>query len=180
MEGGFRPPTPCPHVAVGPDRTKLWHPLGAPDAFPPHAGGRLGSKRVLDIMSGPSANLNPVAEILLASPRKSRFGTPPEPCRSRTQPRARCPRGRLRLPCTPTRSAGGRGRRAPSVSWICSRAFLRRFCPPRPQFSPKFHRKEPEKPPRGAQVVPRARTGAAGTHPGSPDPGGGLCGAAGL
>jgi hypothetical protein len=128
---------------------KLWHPLGAPDAFPPHAGGLLGSKRVLDIMSGPSANLNPVVEICSPGPRKSRFGTPLEPCRSRTQPRARCPRGRLRLPCTPGRSAGGCGRRAPSVSWICSRAFPRRFCPPRPRISPKFRRKEPRKAPTG-------------------------------
>jgi hypothetical protein len=69
-EGGFWPPTPCPPMAVGPDRTKLWHPLGAPDASPPHAGGLLGSKRVLDFVSGPSANPNSVAEILLARPPK--------------------------------------------------------------------------------------------------------------
>jgi hypothetical protein len=55
-EGGFRPPTPCPPMALGPDQTKLWHPLGAPDAFPPHAGGLLGPKRVSDIVSWPSAN----------------------------------------------------------------------------------------------------------------------------
>jgi len=57
-------------VAVGPDRSKLWHPLGAPDAFPPHAGGLLGSKIIFGFMSGPSANPNSVAEILLARPPK--------------------------------------------------------------------------------------------------------------
>jgi hypothetical protein len=63
-------------MAVGPDRTKLWHPLGAPDAFPPHAGGLLGSKQVLGFMSGPSANPNSVAEILLARPSKKPFWHP--------------------------------------------------------------------------------------------------------
>jgi hypothetical protein len=108
VEGGFRP---------GPDRTKLWHPLGAPGAFPPHAGDLFGSKIISGFISGHSANPNPVAKILFApGPRKSRFGTPLEPCRSRTQPSVRYPPGRLRLPCTPARSAGVRGRRAPSVS----------------------------------------------------------------
>ena len=63
-------------MAVGPGRTKHWHPLGAPDAFPPHAGALLGSKRVLGFMSGPSANPNSVAEILLARPPKKPFWHP--------------------------------------------------------------------------------------------------------
>jgi hypothetical protein len=63
-------------MAVGPDRTKLWHPLDAPDAFPPHAGGLLGSKRIFIIMSGPSANLNSAAEILLAKAPKKPFWHP--------------------------------------------------------------------------------------------------------
>jgi hypothetical protein len=75
-EGGFRPPTPCPPMALGPDQTKLWHPLGEPDAFPPHAGGLLGSKIILDIRSGPSANPNSVAEILVARPPKKPFWHP--------------------------------------------------------------------------------------------------------
>ena len=89
-------------------------------------------------------------------PRKSPFGTPPKPCRSHTQPRARCPRRRPRLPCTSARSAGGRGRRAPSVSWLCSRAFLRRFCPPGPQISTKIRRKEcgrVRRPPRACGYI---------------------------
>ena len=65
-------------MALGPDQTKLWHPLGAPDAFPPHAGGLLGPKRVLDILSWPSANPNPVAEILVARPPKKPFRHPTE------------------------------------------------------------------------------------------------------
>jgi hypothetical protein len=82
-EGGFRPPIPCPPMAVGPDRTKRWHPLGAPDAFLPHAGGLLGPKRIFTIMSGPSANLNSVAEILLARPPKKNVLVPH---RSRADP----------------------------------------------------------------------------------------------
>jgi hypothetical protein len=70
-------------MALGPDQTKLWHPLGAPDAFPPHAEGPLGSKILLVIVCGPSANPNPVAEILLAKPPKKPFwhrtGTVPIP-----------------------------------------------------------------------------------------------------
>jgi hypothetical protein len=45
----------------------------APDAFPPHAGGLLGPKIVLDIMPEPSANPNSVAEILVARPPKKPF-----------------------------------------------------------------------------------------------------------
>ena len=63
-------------MALGPDRTKLWHPLGAPDAFLPHAGGLLGPKRISDILSWPSANPNPVAEILVARPPKKPFRHP--------------------------------------------------------------------------------------------------------
>ena len=66
-------------MAVGPDRSKLWHPLqGAPDAFPPHAGGLFGSKIIFGFMSGPSANPNPVAEILVARPPKKPFRHPTE------------------------------------------------------------------------------------------------------
>ena len=104
-------------------------------------------------------------------PRKSRFGTPPKPCRSRTQPRARCPRRRPRLPCTPARSTGGRGRRAPSVSWVCSRAFLRRFCPPKPQISTKFRRKEARKAPTGGSGGPPSPNGGRRHPPGPPRPG---------
>ena len=104
-------------------------------------------------------------------PRKSPFGTPPKPCRSHTQPRARCPRRRPRLPCTPARSAGRHGRRAPSVSCVCSRAFLRRFYPPEPQIPPKFRRKEARKPPTGGSGGPPSPNGGRRHPPGPPRPG---------
>jgi hypothetical protein len=102
---------------------------------------------------------------------RTALGTPPKPCRSRTQPRARCPRRCPRLPCTSARSAGGHGRWAPSISWVCSRAFLTRFCPPRPQISTKFRRKEARKAPTRGSGGPPSPNGGRRYPPGPPRPG---------
>ena len=141
----------------------------------------MGPKRVSDIVSWPSANPNLIAEILVARPPKKPFRHPTEAVPiPHTTTRAlptpmptaavhiRTVRGRLR--------AAGAERflvMLPSVS----QAFLPPKTPNFDQISPK---KGPEKPPRGARAAPRARTGAAGIHPGRPDPGGGLGGTAGL
>ena len=134
-------------MAVGPDRSKLWHPLGAPDAFPPHAGGLFGSKIIFGFMSGPSANPNPVAEILLARPPKKPFwhstGAVPIP---HTTTRA--------LPTGPptaavhTRTVRGRPRTAGAKRFLdmlpsVSQAFLPSQTPNFAQISPKRAPKSP-------------------------------------
>jgi hypothetical protein len=170
-------------MAVGPDRTKLWHPLGAPDAFPPHAGGLLGSKRVLGIVSGPSSNPNSVAEILLARPPKKPFWHP-----TRAGP---IPHTTTRaLPTRPptaavhTRTVRGRPRAARAERFLdtllsVSQAFLPSQTPNFAPISPKRAPKSPHgglgRPPPHPQPErgPPAPTRAAPTRAG-PGWGGGL------
>jgi hypothetical protein len=162
------------------DRTKLWHPLGAPDAFPPHAGGFLGSKRVLGFMSGPSANPNSVAEILLARPSKKPFwhptGAMPIPHTAT-----------LTLPMEPpaaavhTRTVRGRPRAAGAERFLdthlsVSQAFLPSHTPNFAQISPK---RAPKSSHRGSGGPP-SPNGAHRHPPGPPRPRRGLGGAAGL
>jgi hypothetical protein len=111
---------------------------------------------------------------LVARPprRKSRFGTPPELCRSRTQPRARA------LPTGPPtaavhiRTVHGRPRAAGAERLLVmlpsiSQAFL----PPRPQISTKFRRKEARKAPTGGSGGPPSPNGGRRHPPGPPRPG---------
>ena len=140
----------------------------------------MGPKRVSDIVSWPSANLNSVAEILVVRPPKKPFWHPTGAVPiSHTTTRA------LPTP-TPTaavhtRTVRGRPRAAGAERFLgmlpsVSQAFLRSQTPKFAQISPKRAPKNPH----GGLGRPPEPERAAGIHPGRPDPGGGLGGAAGL
>ena len=141
----------------------------------------MGPKRISDIVSWPSANPNSFAEISVAMPPKKPFRHPTEavPIPHTTTRALPTP---MPTAAVHIRTVRGRPRAAGAErSLVMLPSVSQAFLPPQnPKFRPNFAEKRREKPPLGARAAPRARTGAAGTHPGRPDPGGGLGGAAGL
>jgi hypothetical protein len=124
-------------------------------------------------MFGPKANLNSVAEILLARPPKKPSDHAHNHARAAHEAAYGCRAQQHGL-----QEAAGGGRRA--FLGYAPERFLGVSALPDPKFRPTFAEKRLEKPKRGARAAPRARTGAAGTQPGRPDPDGGLGGAGGL